>query len=87
MLRHILLKPILVGAAVGATLFLFAFVFKFLLLALAVGLLWRLFAWRRWHHGQAYFGGFRPQWADRIRSMSDEEYRHFRQHIHTIPTL
>jgi hypothetical protein len=87
MLRHILFKPLLVGAAAGAVLFLFAFLFKFLLLALAVGLLVRLFAWRRWHHSQAHFGGFRPQWADRIRAMSDEEYRHFRQHFHAIPTL
>jgi hypothetical protein len=86
-MKQIVFKSILAGAALGAVWFLFAFLFKFLLVALIVGGLFRFFAKRRQFYHQQYAFGFRPQWADRIRSMSDEEYQDFRQSAYHIPTL
>jgi len=86
-MRHFILRPILVGAAAGGLLFLFSFVFKFLLFALAIGLLIR-FAAKRWRPDHApRFQGFRPHWADKIRSMTDDEYQDFKQQLYPIPTL
>ncbi len=68
-----ILKPILGGLIIGAALF-FApfFVLKVLAVLLLIGLLFRFFG-RRHYRGP---GGW--AYADKIRTMSDEEYLEFK---------
>lgn len=68
-----IIKPIIAGLIIGAALF-FApfFVLKVLAVLLLIGLVFRLFGRRRYRGpgGWAY--------ADKIRTMSDEEYQQFK---------
>jgi len=71
-------KTIIAGALAGAALFFMPFfllrVFAFFLIA---GTFFRFFIGRGLRRG---FGpGVRPAFADKIRSMSDEEYNQFKQ--------
>jgi hypothetical protein len=81
-----LLKPILIGILAGGVLFILPFfLLRTLLFILLIGGLFRLlagrrFGWGRYGYGRyAHDGGFSPALADTIRSMSEEEYRAFRQ--------
>jgi hypothetical protein len=69
-------KPIIAGMLTGAALFFMPFflwrVFAFFLIG---GAFFRLFIGRRMRSGF----GMRPAFADKIRSMSDEEYNLFKQ--------
>lgn len=74
------LKPILIGMAVGISLFAVPFfLLKAILFVLIIGGLSRLFAGRRFRWGRNR--GLHPAFADTIRDMSDEEYKAFRQTI------
>lgn len=65
-------KPILAGLIIGAAAFFMPFfVLKILLFLLVAGAIWRLFSWRSWHYRQNYYYAL----ADKIRSMSEEEYK------------
>ena len=72
-----IIKPILGGLIIGAALFFMPFfVLKVLVFLLIIGLLFRLFGWRRgWRH---YRGPYGWAFADKIRNMSDEDYEHFK---------
>jgi hypothetical protein len=68
-----IMKPIIGGLLIGAALFFFPFfLVKVLVFFLIVGLLFRLFGWKRYRGpgGWAY--------ADKIRNMSDEDYHQFK---------
>lgn len=71
-----ILKPILFGTLFGALAFLMPFfLLKVLFFFLIAGVLFRVFARRRFGpHG----GGYHLAFADRIRNMSDEEYAAFK---------
>ncbi|MBI3240505.1 MAG: hypothetical protein HYZ43_16950 [Flavobacteriia bacterium] len=73
-----LLKSILIGALTGAILF-FApgFIFGLFL----TFLIFRLMIGRRMHRGR--FSEYRLAFADKVRSMSDEEYAQFKNNMHT----
>lgn len=73
-----LLKSILIGALTGAILF-FApgFIFGLFL----TFLIFRLMIGRRMHRGR--FGEYRLAFADKVRSMSEEEYAQFKNNAHT----
>lgn len=64
-----ILKSIFVGALIGATIF---FMPKFLLIPLGIFIIFRMMMWRRMRMFQYLF-------ADKIRSMSDEEYTQFKE--------
>lgn len=73
-----IVRPILIGLLFGAGLYFMPFfLLRAAMFILVVGLIFRLFA------GRGRFGrGFqerRFQMADRIRSMSDEEYTRFKE--------
>ena len=71
-----LIKPIVVGILLGASLFWIPFIVaRVLLLFIVVGFIFRLMMWRRWRKGNPNRFAF----ADRIRSMSEEEYASFKQ--------
>lgn len=68
-----IIKPIAGGLIIGAALFFLPFfLLKVLVFFLVIGLLFRLFGWRRYRgpRGWAY--------ADKIRTMSEEDYNHFK---------
>lgn len=72
-----ILKPILVGALIGAALFFM----PFFVLRIAVGFfiifgLIRLFSRRR--YGRGFGRPFYPAFTDSIRNMSDTEYQKFK---------
>jgi hypothetical protein len=76
-MKKSIFKPIIAGVLAGAALFFMPFfllrVFAFFLIA---GAFFRFFIGRRMRkHGF----DIRPAFADRIRSMSDEEYNQFKQ--------
>jgi hypothetical protein len=76
-MKKSIFKPIIAGVLAGAALFFMPFfllrLFAFFLIA---GLFFRFFIGRRMRkHGF----GMRTAFADRIRSMSDEEYSQFKQ--------
>lgn len=64
-----ILKSIAVGALIGATIF---FLPKFLLIPIALFMIFRMMMWRRMRMFQYLF-------ADKIRSMSDDEYTQFKE--------
>ena len=68
-----IMKPIIGGLIIGTALFFLPFfLLKVLAFLLVVGFLLRLFGWRRYRgpRGWAY--------ADKIRTMSDEDYNRFK---------
>ena len=68
-----IIKPILGGLLIGTALFFMPFfLLKVAVVLLFIGLLFRLFGWRR------YRGPYGWAFADKIRTMSDEEYKHFK---------
>ncbi len=80
-----ILKPVLIGVLVGAALFVLPFfVLRTLVFFVIIGGLFRLFAgrWSGWR-GYRSNGGFYPALADTIRSMSEEDYRAFREKFQT----
>jgi hypothetical protein len=75
-MRTSLIKPIVIGVLLGAGFFWIPFiVVRILLLFIIVGFIFRLVMWRRWRKGNPN----RFTFADRIRSMSEEEYASFKQ--------
>ncbi len=78
-----ILKPILIGAALGAALFLVPFfVLKVIVFFLLIGLIFRFFGrgrYYRGYRGPAYRGPAGWAYADKIRGMSDEDYENFKQ--------
>lgn len=72
------LKTIIAGALAGAALFFMPFfLFRVFAFFLVAGTMFRFFIARSLRRG---FGmGMRPAYADKIRSMSDEEYNHFKE--------
>ncbi len=75
-----ILKPILAGILIGAALFFLPFfLLRVLIVFLIIGGLFRLFGGRGFRG--RYGRGFHPAFADRIRSMSDEEYNQYKQRI------
>lgn len=77
-MKYSILKPIVAGALIGAALFFAPFlVLRIILFVLIFGLIFRLFIGRRYGR----FGGpsMHPGFAEKIRSMSDEEYAQFKQ--------
>jgi hypothetical protein len=69
-----ILKTILVGALLGAALFWMPFfILKVLVFFLVIGFFFRFFKGRR------YYGPSGWSYADKIRTMSDEEYTTFKE--------
>jgi len=75
-MKRSVLKPILFGVLFGAAAF-FApfFLLKAVFFFLIIGAIWRLFWWRRGWHGYHY----QMVMADKIRSMSEEEYNEMKK--------
>ena len=86
-----LFKVILGGILAGIVLFLLPFLLiKLLIIFLLMGMIFRLFGWRRhrWHHHHhRSFYGMDPQkkyaYAQRWRNMSEEERKQFVQKMET----
>ena len=82
-----ILRPILAGALLAAALFILPFLLlRMVMFALVVGLLFRLLArgmrrraFARFRAGGNF--GYRPKtaYADHIRSLSEEEYQHYKR--------
>ncbi|MFT3748323.1 MAG: hypothetical protein QM768_08410 [Agriterribacter sp.] len=73
-----IVKPIVVGALIGAALFFIPFfVLRVITFFLIAGLIFRLFAGRRRRFGR-HFNEQRFAFVDHIRNMSDEEYQAFK---------
>jgi hypothetical protein len=71
-----ILKPIVLGVLFGALAFMMPFfLLRVVFIVLIIGFIFRLFrgGWGGWHHRGGY-GYYATAHADRIRSMSDEEY-------------
>ncbi len=74
-MKRTLFKPIVGGLIAGIALFLMPFfLLRIALFFLVVGTLFRIFV-RRKFSGM----GFGPNFADKIRAMSDEEYAAFKE--------
>ena len=68
-----IIKPIIGGLLIGAALFFLPFfVLKVLVFFLFIGLLFRLFGWRHYRGPRGW------ALADKIRTMSDEEYNNYK---------
>lgn len=85
-----LFKVIVGGILAGIALFLLPFLLiRLLIVFLLVGMIFRLFGWRkrRWHHHHHSFYGIDPQkryaYAQRWRNMSNEERTQFMQKMET----
>lgn len=76
-----ILKTVIVGALIGASLFFIPFfVLRIFAFFLIIGGLIRLFGAGRFGRYRRGFGpGFNPAFADNIRNMSEEEYSQFKQ--------
>ncbi len=73
-MKRLFLKPIIGGVFIGTALFLMPFFILKVVLFFAIGgTLFRLFA-----RGHMKGRGFGPNFADKIRDMSDEEYEAFK---------
>ena len=73
-------RAIIIGALTGAALFFLPFfILRGFLFILFIGFLIRLIAFGAWRRGGFRSRGFNPGFADKIRSMSDEEYSRFKQ--------
>ena len=71
-------KPIAFGVLFGAlAYFLPFFLLKGILFLMAIGAIFRFFAWRR-YRAHAFSGQIHMVFADGIRKMSDEEYAEFK---------
>ena len=76
-MKRQLIKTITVGAVLGAALFLLPFfVLKVLVIFLLFGLVFRFFGRHR-----SYRGPYGWAFADKIRTMSDEEYTAFKERL------
>ena len=74
------LKTILFGALLGAAIFAAPyFALKVLLFFLIVGFFFRIFRGRRHYHGRGWKGPWGWSYADKIRTMSDEDYQAFKE--------
>lgn len=74
-----LLKTILFGALLGAAIFAAPFfALKVLIFFLFIGFIFRVFKGRR-HYRRGYWGPGPLAYADKIRSMSDEEYEAYKE--------
>lgn len=79
MYRHPL-KPVLIGAAVGFTLFILPFfLLKAMLFMLIIGGMFKLFGNRRFHWRHRH--GLHPSFADTIRHMDEATYKAFRESL------
>lgn len=75
-----IIRAIAIGAVTGAALFFLPFfILRGLLFILFIGFIIRLIAFGVWRRRGWYGRGFNPMFADKIRSMSDEEYSQFKQ--------
>lgn len=75
-MRYSIFRPIIFGIMIGAALFFTPFfALKVLLFVLIIGAIFRMFSWRRYHWRGQYY----TVYADRIRSMSEEEYKAFKE--------
>lgn len=76
-------RAIIIGALTGAALFFLPFFFlRGILFFLFIGLIIRFAIGRRFRRGGFGGRGFTPMFADKIRSMNDEEYNQFTQHFY-----
>jgi hypothetical protein len=74
------LKTIIFGALIGAAIFAAPFfVLKVLAFFLIVGLFFRIFRGRRGHYRRKWGGPWGWAYADKIRTMSDEDYQSFKE--------
>ena len=72
-----LLKQIIAGSLIGAAMFFMPFfIIKTLIAALILGSLFKLFSGRRF--GKGGFTQHRFAFADKVRSMSGDEYETFK---------
>ena len=75
-------RAIMIGALTGAALFFLPFfILRGFLFFLFIGFIIRLVAFGRWRRRGFIGSGFNPGLADKIRSMSDEEYNNFKQNF------
>jgi hypothetical protein len=83
-MKRSIIKPILIGILIGTAAFFAPFLMlKVLGFVLILGLIFKLFWWGSWrhrggwggHHGRMSYGVL---FADKIRSMSEEEYAEFK---------
>ena len=75
-------RAIIIGAVTGAALFFLPFfILRGLLFILFIGFVIRLIAFGAWRRRGFGGRGFNLRFADKIRSMSDEEYSHFKQNF------
>lgn len=75
-------RAIIIGALAGAALFFLPFfILRGFLFFLFIGFVIRLIAFGRWRR-RGFGGGDFRTFADKVRSMSDEEYNNFKQNFH-----
>ena len=79
-MNNTLLKSILAGLLLGASLFILPFfLLRVVLFFLLIGAVFRLFRGRGGRRGWEPGRGSMPAFADRIRQMNDDEYNEFKQ--------
>lgn len=72
-MQHSIFKPIIIGILVGGIMFVASFVLiRVLFFALIAAAIYKIFARRRMG------GGFGYGFAERVRSMSEEEFEQFK---------
>lgn len=75
-MKRSIFKPIVFGVLFGAAVFFMPFMLlKFIFFFMFIGAIFRMFAWRRFRHGGM---SYHAMYADKIRSMSEEEYSEFK---------
>jgi len=73
-----IIRPIIAGILIGATLFFMPFFFvRIILFFLVISLIVRFFIGRRWGYRRRFDATF----TDNIRNMSEEEYNRFKQNM------
>jgi hypothetical protein len=74
-MKRSVFKPIIAGILIGAAIYFVPFfALKTLFFILIIGAIFRMFSWRRYHWRSHYYVAY----ADKIRSMSEEEYNEFK---------
>jgi hypothetical protein len=79
-MRSQIIRPIIAGILLGAALYFMPFfLLRIVLIILVITFIWRLFTGGRF--SRRYNRGFHPAFADHIRSMTEEQYKAFRQSL------
>lgn len=70
-----ILKAIGFGIVLGAAVFFVPFIFKFILIVMLIGMVFRMFAYKRRRYFNQRFGGYYPHHFEPITPIDGQWYR------------